>query len=606
MNFFSGIIKGAKWLAHSLREKEVVRVDEFVLEHMLLYHGLVGSTPENQRQVRDVKADISQAVKDGSRVQLAISLKLPPLEWVDKLTKIVNELNREQQRSLSSLLMPDNPDGSLTPNENPLAHDDWRVRANAAHMLAVLQDKEAVPRLGELLSDTTDGGKLSFYHVVTALADLHTDEALDLLLKQTNLEESWSRVDLSGALAQFPFEKIAGTLAVMLTYETSMKDYMAVAVAKHIPPERWLQEQEPVIRNGGLSLISGLVEAAQGSFKPDVVIENGVLTVKDEVLETALTEESPIAVQTALNLVDWCLKIRKAKAPTDYAWLAAFQPNEAIPAESELLSMEGQLKTEHLKKAMIAKLKSLIEKSAILANQPEPQLCAAIQVCGLLPIPDAHDLLLSLLKKDFLYRDEVIQSLTFFAKPTAAVPLISLAREMVSIDERGGLSKSKQPVSEENPAAAKTYWLILRALGKIACAESTEFLLNALKDYAPDKRAEALSSLISLSEANKDLPLSRPIAELLDESLHDNAPLMKLAALEGVAKLNAGSALSSVIALINYNENAVSKHAFATMDSLMKGGHGAEVRAAVEQKLQAERDSFKRKRLEDFLKTPSR
>jgi HEAT repeat protein len=603
MNFVSGIIKGAKWLAQSMREKETVRVDEFVLEHMLLYHGLIGSSPDNQRQDRDVKADITQAIKDGSRVQLAIGLKLPPLEWVDKLTKIVTELNREQQRALSNLLMPDNSDGNLAPNENPLAHEDWRVRANAAHILAVLKDKEAVPRLGELLYDTTDGGKLTFYHVTSALADLQTANALDFLLKQTNVEEGWLRVDLAGAIARFSYEKVARPLASMLTNETQMKDYMAVAVAKHIPPERWLQESDPAIRNGGLSLVLGLVDAAQGSFKADVAIDNGVLSVLNEILEIALTEESPIAVQTALKLVDWCLKIRTDKAPAEYAWLASFQPNEAVPEEGPLRSMEGQLKTEHVKKAMMKQLTSLIEKKT---GQADPQLGAAIQVCGLLPIPESHDLLLPLLKKEFLYRDDAIQSLTVFAQSTAAAPLISLAKEIVRIDERGELSKSKQPVLEEDPAAAKTYWLILKALGTVATKGSAELLVKAWQDYAPDKRAEALSSLIALSETHKELHLSRPIAELLEEGLHDNAPLVKLAALEGVVKLNNVSVLSSVVALINYNENAVSKHAFTAMDALMKGGHGKVVREAIEQKLHAERDSYKRKRLEEFLESMNR
>jgi HEAT repeat protein len=602
VNLVSGIIKGAKWLAQSMREKEPVRVDEFVLEHMLLYHGLVGSTPENQRQIRDVRADISQAVKDGSRVQLAISLKLPPLEWVDKLTKIVLDLNREEQRTLCNLLMPDNRDGSLTSNENPLTHEDWRVRANAAHLLAVLQEKEAVPRLGELLQDTTDGGKLSFYHVAQALAELRTDEGLDLLLKQTNVEEDWLRVDLAGAVSQFPFDKVARPLAEMLTNEMNMKDYMAVAVAKNIPPEKWLQDNnDSTIRNGGLSLVSGLVDAAQGSFTPDIAIDSGVLTVLNEVLEIALTEESPIAVQAALSLVDWCLKIRTAKAPTDYAWLAAFQPNEAVPAESEMRSMEGQLKTEHVKKAMMRQLESLFEKETGSSPGPNPQLRAAIQVCGVLPIPEAHDVLLPWLKKDFLYRDTVIETLTVIAQPSAAAPLMALVREIVRIDERGQMPKSKQPVLEEDPIAAKTYWLILKSLGKVATPESAEFLLAALQDYAPDKRAEALSSLISLSEAKKELHFSRPIAELLDEGLHDNAPLVKLAALDGVVKLDTGSAVNSVVALINYNENAVSKHAFAALDSLKRGGHDKVVREALELKLRSERDSFKRKRLEDFL-----
>lgn len=87
----------AKWLknaANLFNEKPPVKVDEFGLEHFLLYHGLVGSSPENQREFKDVRADIASAVARGNSHNLCINIKLAPLWWEDKLYRILKSSRR--------------------------------------------------------------------------------------------------------------------------------------------------------------------------------------------------------------------------------------------------------------------------------------------------------------------------------------------------------------------------------------------------------------------------------------------------------------------------------------------------------------------------------
>jgi hypothetical protein len=80
--FVSKVVRQFKQLAGSMSsEKPDSLVEDYVLEHFLLYHGLVGSMPENQRQFDDIRADIRKALSERSSVQLCIALKLPPLWW---------------------------------------------------------------------------------------------------------------------------------------------------------------------------------------------------------------------------------------------------------------------------------------------------------------------------------------------------------------------------------------------------------------------------------------------------------------------------------------------------------------------------------------------
>ena len=100
-------IKRLKRLASKFSDKPANKIDEHVLEHLLLYHGLVGSSPENQRDFKDVRADIFSAIDDESSSEIAIALKLPPLWWEDKLQTIISEVPQDKRAAVVACLLPE-------------------------------------------------------------------------------------------------------------------------------------------------------------------------------------------------------------------------------------------------------------------------------------------------------------------------------------------------------------------------------------------------------------------------------------------------------------------------------------------------------------------
>ena len=164
---FSGI---AKWFRSmvSPRAEPDTKIDEFSLEHLMFYHGLVGSSAENQRKYRDIRADIREAVTRKSSRDLAIALKVPPLFWEDKLKKIFSELNASDLSESKALLFPSDENDSLPASAVPLRNEDWRVRANAAMLLAHFQIKEADTKLGKVLDDAASSESPAFGYVAYA------------------------------------------------------------------------------------------------------------------------------------------------------------------------------------------------------------------------------------------------------------------------------------------------------------------------------------------------------------------------------------------------------------------------------------------------------
>jgi hypothetical protein len=79
------MVRNLRKLAFGMKEQPTAAVEDFALEHFMLYHGLVGSSPENSRSFKDLRADLRDAVKHQSAVEMSIALKVPPLWWDDKL-----------------------------------------------------------------------------------------------------------------------------------------------------------------------------------------------------------------------------------------------------------------------------------------------------------------------------------------------------------------------------------------------------------------------------------------------------------------------------------------------------------------------------------------
>jgi hypothetical protein len=198
--------------------------------------------------------------------------------------------------------------------------------------------------------------------------------------------------------------------------------------------------------------------------------------------------------------------------------------------------------------------------------------------------------------------------------------LIDFANNLVDINERCQKPKSKQPVWEEDPVKAKAYWQILKALGQMSVGAKNaggwdpplQFLYTALSDYAPDKRACALESLMKLHKNNPQLPLPEPAQQILQLALRDPSPIMQLSALASIANLEQTDLMSDIIPLIDSQENTVSRQALASIARLYKSNTfnqpgssiaRQQIAAALQAKLNTIREEHKKIGILDILRT---
>jgi hypothetical protein len=599
-NFLAALVKGGRLLFNRLKEKPVAKVDEYVLEHMLLYHGLIGSSPENQRAFRDVRADVAEAINQRSSVQLGIALKLPPLWWEDKLISIVAELPEGKRKTAVELLAPDDKGGLIAASANPIKHDDWRVRANSAAILAYLHAENVATILGDALGDASAGGRLASCHIAYALGKLRTAEARAQLARYFNADEPWLRVDLAGALALSDFEAVKKLLPELIRNELDMRDYMSVAVAKQHQPGLFLKQEDPAVNACGLLLVLGIIDAAQNSFTDALVFETGVHELIEPIVSQALKDGSVLAIAAALAGLKWAGKYSACERADHLGALALPSSGSAqMPSTEKLSSMLSELNSQATKSAAIKALDSLVKELG--SSGANADLFFAMQLAGEFNNTESTEVLLGSLKKDFRLRDAAVDALGVLGLAETADPLIAFARSLVDVQERNEMEKSKQPVVEEDGPASKSYWSVLRALGGIAIESSAEFLVSATSDFAPDKRAQALNSLTAVLDRKPEIRLSRQIDQVLREALLDPAPMMQLAAVAGVARLNRADLIKDLARLIDANENTVSKDAFASLANLWQHGNAAAVKSALTEKLESTRDALKRKRIEQML-----
>ena len=232
----------------------------------------------------------------------------------------------------------------------------------------------------------------------------------------------------------------------------------------------------------------------------------------------------------------------------------------------------------------------------------------AVKLIGTLKIMDAQPELIALLGKAGLsdaQLNNVIATLGQLGDSGSCGPLIGLARHLINIDERCQITKSKQPVWEENSAKAKTYWQILKALGNLPTAESVSFLFQAINDYAPDKRACALASLIAIYKTNSQLKLPEAIEDILRQSLKDPSPIVQLVALQSAAALPQTNLIEDILPLIDAQENTLSKQALSSLDEIAKAGKRTQVELSLREKLKSIKEEHKKIRILDILRESS-
>ena len=580
------IVKKFRRLIGRLREKAPIRMDDHEFEHLLLYHGLVGSSPDNQRAFKDVRADIRDAVRNASALQLGIALKLQPLHWQDKLATVFNEI-AEERADLLRALLPDT-EGEPWPNMgDPLGHDDWRVRANAAFAIATLGLSEGCERMIKALHDTASGDSPAFCHIAYALAKIPNDESKAALLQHLDDPEPWFRVDAAGALAQFPEASVKTSLMRAMLTINQLSDYLAVALVKHYSVTDLLNETDDEdVRNGGCQLLAGLADAANQTFTPEVLQDTDICDCATKLLDLSKAHRNVFSLIAILNL----LKLWREKGDQ-------LDISMDGPALTKLMNdLEADLQSAKSKSHIESILTSYAKKHV---GSTKIELLDAIKLAGALKLTSTTNNLLELLKVVSPLREDIVAALGAIGDARAVTALIELANSLYKPEERSGPSLSSKTVEEDDNDKAKLYWRVLEAFGNLPSKLTVQFLFKAAADFAPDKRQQAVESLCNLFGSFTPEEKSQ-FAELVAETLEDPSTPVRVSALKGVAALNAVQHIDKVLKLSDSQEPSVSRQALTTLGRLSHSRDKAVI-SAIENKLAHESDPLRKKRLENVL-----
>lgn len=583
------IVKRFNKVFSGFGEKSTVTIEDFELEHFLLYHGLIGSSPEGQRSFRDVRADVLAAVKSKSSLQMGITLKLMPLFWEDKLKAIIAEIKDTQRDEILSCLMPDNRDGMLAPNQNPPFAEDWRVRANAATLIAYVGGPNAVEVLINSLNDTAGSAKSAFCHTVLALAAIKNPVALSAIEAYLFSDEQWFHVDSINAIAQWPFETVAEILAGGLTSINNLSDYAAFATARNHIPFTFIQDKRANVQNGGMAMILALCSANHKAFQPDQIIPFDLGSCFDDVIKLAKGSGSALRVRAALSLIDWLGVNRLSISSGDHQ----------VPDEKTLADAKNSLLTEETKQELSAKFaQHTWHKERSGAVKDLEGLCLIEMIGEFKDDSQVAKLEELASREDSLYSDFAVDALGKIGNSSTSEKLIEIARRRVNIDDRSTKAASAQPVTEEDPQASLTYWHILNALGNLKSDQSFDFLLSAVQDFAPDKRQKALTSLVSVGKS-LSLPADKSTAmrEHLLKAFKDPSTQVRQAAIESAAVLGDPSLIEEVAAMTNARETSLWKEANRALKTLSQQGHKDKVLTELNKRLQSTNDQTRRDRI---------
>lgn len=587
----------AKWIkkiTSIFAEKTPVKPDDFELEHFLIYHGLVGTTPENQRQFKDVRADLKMAIDAQSKHQVASMLKLPPMWWEDRLKTIFNEFT--DRELVISLLAPDINEEALTHEDNALLHEDWQVRANAALLLAHLNATEVIDKIIHSLHDTAGSARNAFPHTANALGRLRVQSGAAALAKYGDDGDAWIQVDVAAALALMHDDTPSPELIKVLLNNHDLSDYTAVGVSRALKPVTFFQTADEHSIVAGCHIINGLLDAVHGPFTEDVVADLGAPECFPALAK--LLEEKPtctIAV-TATRLADWL------DSHHSYVIMSP-------PSQGEVDKVLAFAKSDECSTLVHNTLRSLSEGSDAENPLQHRELRSAILLAAKLGDANFAPIIEKILHAEHPLLDDSIQTLSRLGAESAAAKLIEIAAVKVDLEDRWQQPKQLNPVQEPNRADAKTYWLILKALASMPTKQSAEFLLKATEDHAPDKRAQAIDSIVAVADeldeaAKKDL--LAPLQTRLGAALLDPSADVRKAALRGVATFEIVSDLDKVVAMTRAREVSTQREAFDTLSELAKKGHKSRVLETVGQALKSEPNVHKRQKLQDFLDDTSR
>lgn len=571
--FLGPLMRQVRRLANAFREKPQVMLEDYVLEHFMLYHGLVGTSPEDQPQFKDVRANIFDAILKRSSVEMAIALKLPPLWWGDKLSAIIGEAHQYHEELIECLLPPVDATQDVAPETIPLRHPDWRVRSNAAQILAEINAQQAIPQMVSALEEDDETLKASFCHVIYALARMQTPQSHAAIVRQLDNPDDWLKVDAAGALSKWPLHEVSSDLSRALLQPHSLNDYTAVAVSKSYKPLDLLHlpgEQA----EAGSEIVIGLTQAATGPFINEITFGAALEECFPHVYEMAAEKPSPRRLRALLELC---------------TFIADFGEDQEVQRKAELA------RAEFSDKAFGEQVMKWLESGH---DAKDAEFRHALRLTAHYRIADAAPYVQKHLTRQSALLNEAIEATATIGGAGAAQQIIELITSLVDLDERTSKPLSKQPVFEEQPAEAKTYWLALKALGNLPTQETLELLLKATRDHAPDKRQQAYAALVQAAQ-NQELfgANNNRITDAIRTGLSDPASAVRVAALTGVEKLSLLDLVPESVRLTAAKENSVVRQARRTLAHLAQDGHATLITQSLKTALAAERDTFRRQRL---------
>jgi HEAT repeat protein len=576
-NFFGSLMRQVRRIASAFREKPTVALEDYVLEHFMLYHGLVGTTPEDQPQFKDVRADIFDAILKRSAVEMAITLKLPPLWWEEKLAAIVGEAHHYHEELIACLVPPHDTSADIAPEAEPLKHPDWRVRSNAVRILAEINATTTIPDIVAALEQADDELKASFCYIIYSLAKMRTPESRAAIVKQLDNSDPWLRVDALGALSKWPLAEVSSDVARALLSTHSLSDYAAVAVAKNYTPLEVLSLPGNDAEAGS-ELVIGLTEAAQGPFINDTTFRAGLEESFSRVYEMAQEKPSPRRLRALLELS---------------AFILEFGEEADVQKKAELA------RAEYSDKAFGEKVMSWLKADHA---ESDPEFRHALKLVAHYRLTEAAPHVQRYLVRDSSLLNEAIEAVGTVGGEGAGGQLVELINGLVDLDERTTKPLSKQPVFEENASDAKTYWLALKSLGNLPAQESADLLIKATRDFAPDKRQQAYSALIQIAQNPKIMENNREqIVGIIRDGLSDPAAPVRVSAVSGIEKLALLDLIPEAIKLTAAKENSVIRQARRSLARLAQDGHAPVVVQSLKSAVAAERDTFRRQRLSMLL-----
>ncbi len=593
----------AKWLKRAstiFSEKPDVKVDDFGLEHFLVYHGLVGSSPDNHREFKDVRADIGSAVNRSNSHNLCINLKLAPLWWEDKLLRIFTELKAaNSERTLATLLPPKSDDYEVQ-DYDPLRHQDWRVRANAALILADLQITQAQEGIIRALAATADNTTPAFCHISRALAAFRTEEAKQALAQHLSNDEPWIKVDAVSALARWPIAEVGNEISAAFSQHHPFTDYAAVGVARQHKPLELLALEDEKLVDLGAALIVGLIEATKQTFSgaPELLNEAGAQQCLPLLVKALKAKPNALRLRALHQLTDWLENNYPEQSTSDAkALIANKEIREKVVAEIEsmILALSAGNSAATITNSAASSVGAKSNTSSALRH--------GLKLTGEIDLQENCQLLASMVENPQAtpYRNEMIEAIGRLGNGKSAPQLVKLAKQLVNVTDRTQMPLSASPILEADIEAANSYWYILKALANLPHSESLEFLLLAIGDYASDKREEALASAVKLCTASDFNADKTAIKSAVGKALNDPSTQVRLQALQGVAKLNIEELVQPVARMINAQEISVSKASFDTLSSLVESGHKTSVANALTDIKKTTSSTVKIKRIDEFL-----